>query len=63
MDGIAATQLIRAFNKEVKIVAVTAYGKDQELNDFESLGFNDVLPKPLEKDDFLKRLLPFGIRN
>jgi len=58
MDGIEATHQIRQFNKNVVIIAQTAYSKEfpdfaQKLND---AGFNDQILKPIDNME-LKRLI------
>lgn len=53
MDGYEATRQIRQFNKEVVIIAQTAYvqGGDREMA--LEAGCNDYIPKPIEKDKLI----------
>jgi len=47
MDGYEATRLIREFNKDVFIVAQTAFAKTGDIEKAVSAGFNEFLSKPL----------------
>jgi CheY-like chemotaxis protein len=51
LDGIEATRYIRAFNKEIPIVAITAYADDQMRNECAEAGMNAFLAKPCSRDD------------
>lgn len=51
MDGYEATQIIRTFNKEVLIVAQTAYALAGDANNAIANGCNDYLAKPISKKD------------
>lgn len=53
MDGYEATRLIRAFNKEVIIIAQTAYGLAGDRQKAINAGCNDYISKPIEKDKLL----------
>lgn len=57
MDGIEATRKIRSFNKELPIIAQTAFvfGNDKELAI--SAGCNDYLIKPFSKNKLLLSIL------
>lgn len=48
MDGYEATRQIRAFNKEVVIIAQTAFGMIGEREKAISAGCNDYIAKPIE---------------
>ena len=61
MNGQAATKLIRSFNSEVPIIAITAYTMDNESLSIENDGFNGFLSKPCGKTDFLRKLKNYGI--
>lgn len=56
MDGYEATKEIRKFNKQIPIVAQTAYASISEHQEMLSLGFNEFLEKPLH-DEILKEII------
>ena len=47
MDGLIATQKIRQFNKEIPIIAQTAYAMTEDKNKCINAGCNDYLTKPI----------------
>ncbi|MFA7116265.1 MAG: response regulator [Bacteroidales bacterium] len=47
MDGFEATHLIREFNKETPIIAVSANVMESDRKKAEVVGCNDFLPKPI----------------
>lgn len=49
MDGYEATRLIRQFNKEVIIIAQSAFQFSDIKEKAETTGFNDYLSKPIQK--------------
>lgn len=56
MNGIDATRLIREFNKEVIIIAQTAYAFTNESEMIKAAGCNEYMAKPIEVSK-LKRIL------
>lgn len=56
MDGFEATRKIRAFNKDIPIVALSAAVMEQDKELTIDVGMNDHLPKPIEMGE-LKRIL------
>jgi PAS domain S-box-containing protein len=60
MDGYEATRKIRQFNKNVIIIAQTAYGLAGDKNKAIEAGCNDYISKPINKDELyaivLKRI-------
>ena len=54
MDGYEATRQIRKFNKEVIIIAQTAYGLSGDRAKAIQAGCNDYIPKPIEINNLLK---------
>jgi CheY-like chemotaxis protein/anti-sigma regulatory factor (Ser/Thr protein kinase) len=50
MDGMEATQKIREFNKDVIIIAQTAYGFAADREKVIKAGCNDYISKPIKKD-------------
>jgi CheY-like chemotaxis protein len=53
IDGYQATQLIRQFNKDVIIIAQTAFGLMGEKDKALSAGCNDYISKPINRTIFL----------
>jgi len=49
MDGNEATRQIRKFNKNVVIIAQTAYGLSDEREKSLESGCNDYISKPIDK--------------
>lgn len=56
ISGIEATQKIRAFNKEIPIIALTAVTIDENLDDFFKAGFNEIIPKPFKTEEFFEKI-------
>lgn len=63
MDGQTATKLIRQFNPDVPIIAVTAYTMDNEYIRTNQEGFSAFLAKPTGKNELLRSLQKFGLLN
>jgi CheY-like chemotaxis protein len=60
MDGYEATRLIRQFNKQVIIIAQTAYAlKGDKLKALEA-GCNHYITKPIHKDVLIEKILKQG---
>jgi CheY-like chemotaxis protein len=53
MDGYEATRQIRQFNKNVIIIAQTAFGLTGDREKAIKAGCNDYLPKPLSKKELM----------
>jgi len=53
MDGYEATRQIRKFNKDIVIIAQTAYGFTGEREKAIEAGCNDFISKPIKKDELL----------
>jgi CheY-like chemotaxis protein len=51
MDGMEATQKIREFNKDVIIIAQTAYGFAADREKVLKAGCNDYISKPIKKEE------------
>jgi PAS domain S-box-containing protein len=54
MDGHTATRQIRQFNKDVIIIAQTAYGLTGDREKSLEAGCTDYISKPIRRDDFMK---------
>jgi CheY-like chemotaxis protein len=50
MSGYEAIQQIREFNKDVVIIAQTAYGLTGDREKAMAAGCNDYISKPIKKD-------------
>jgi len=48
MDGYEATQIIRAQNKKIPILALTSHNTVQDILKTKSIGMNEHLVKPIE---------------
>ena len=53
MNGYVATRQIRKFNKEVVIIALTAFGLSGDREKAIEAGCNDYLSKPLKMSELL----------
>ncbi len=56
INGLEATKQIRAFNKDVYIIAQTAYAQENYKQEAISSGCNDFIVKPIDKNH-LKKIL------
>jgi len=56
ISGLEATKLIRGFDKELTIFALTAVTLEDKMPEFEEAGFNDIISKPFKQEDFEKKL-------
>ncbi len=56
ISGIEATKIIRTFDKELTVFALTAVTIDDKMHEFDEAGFNDIISKPFRQDDFEKKL-------
>jgi len=63
LSGYHAVERIRKFNKDVVIVAQTAYGLSGDKEKFMSVGCNDYLSKPINEDDLVKIIKRFFTNN
>lgn len=56
ISGLEATKIIRTFNKEMPIFALTAVTLEDKMQEFGEAGFNDIISKPFKQEDFEKKL-------
>lgn len=56
LDGIEAFKIIKSINKDVKIIAQTAYAFVQEKDILLEIGFDDYISKPLN-EEFVKKIV------
>jgi len=54
MDGITAFKKIREKRKDLPVIAQTAYGLENEKQQFLTMGFDEYLPKPIMKEELLE---------
>ncbi|MBI9036223.1 MAG: response regulator [Bacteroidales bacterium] len=59
LDGIEATRQIRRFNKNVPIIAQTAYAFVGDRKKAMNAGCTDYITKPIKKDDLLKMMYKY----
>lgn len=63
LDGVRATLEIRKFNKEIPIIAQTAYVFESDRYEAMNAGCTDYLPKPIRKKDFLHKMEKYLYRD
>ena len=56
ISGIEATKIIRTFDKELTIFALTAVTLEDKMHEFDEAGFDDIISKPFKQEDFEKKL-------
>ncbi len=59
MDGYEATRQIRAFNREVVIIAQTAFALTGDREKALQAGCNDYISKPIKKDELIQIILKY----
>lgn len=56
VNGLDATREIRKYNKELPIIAFTAYAMPADQQKAKKAGCTDFIAKPIKKDDLLQKL-------
>lgn len=56
-NGLEATKEIRATNKLLPIIAMTANVMQDDIENYLSNGMNDHIPKPFDKEDLFRKML------
>ncbi|WP_242135741.1 ATP-binding protein [Aestuariivivens marinum] len=56
ISGIEATKIVRTFDKELTIFALTAVTIEDRMQEFDEAGFTDIIPKPFKQEEFEKKL-------
>lgn len=59
MDGISATNIIRALDSSVSnvpIIALTAYDFKDQISELNEIGFNALVSKPIYEDELLEKI-------
>lgn len=59
MNGSDVTKIIRIIDKDTPIIAQTAYAMKDENDKLMSYGFNDIINKPIKKNDLLKMIYKY----
>ena len=59
LNGLEATRQIRAFNKDVTIVAQTAFGLQGDREKALEAGCNEYIPKPINRDELFALIKNF----
>ena len=57
MSGFEATKLIRSFDKNLSIFAITSATLDGRHKEFEEAGFSGIIPKPFTPEAFERQLI------
>jgi signal transduction histidine kinase/ActR/RegA family two-component response regulator len=56
ISGLEATKIIRTFDKDLTIFALTAVTLEDKMHEFGEAGFNDIISKPFKQEDFETKL-------
>jgi signal transduction histidine kinase/ActR/RegA family two-component response regulator len=56
ISGLEATKIIRTFDKELTIFALTAVTLEDKMHEFDEAGFDDIISKPFKQEDFEDKL-------
>jgi CheY-like chemotaxis protein len=59
MDGMECATRIRnsdSKSKNIPIIAITGNANNYSMKDFESVGINDFIPKPLNYDNLVEKV-------
>ncbi len=56
ISGLEATRIIRTFDKDLTIFALTAVTLEDKMHEFDEAGFDDIISKPFKQEDFEKKL-------
>ena len=59
MNGTEVTKIIRTIDTNTPIIAQTAYAMRDEVDDIMSYGFDDLIKKPIRKEELLKIISKF----
>jgi len=54
MNGTEVTKIIRTIDTDTPIIAQTAYAMRDEVDDIMAFGFDDLIKKPIRKEELLK---------
>lgn len=59
ISGIEAAQRIRKSNRTIPLIAQTAYAFTEERVKIQKAGFNDILSKPINRNELIKTILKY----
>jgi len=51
MDGVTATKMIKNIRKDLPVIAVTAYAREEEKEELYLAGCNDIVVKPVNMEE------------
>jgi len=54
MDGPTALKELRKFNKNVRVVAQSAFATDEQVEEFQDMGFDEYITKPVHEEKILR---------
>ncbi len=60
MNGFEALEGIRQINKDIPVIALTAYAMADDLNKLKTAGFNDHIVKPVSRENFFETIQTFA---
>ncbi len=63
ISGIEATKIVRSFNKDLTIFALTAVTLEDKMQEFDEAGFDAIISKPFKQEDFEKKLYAALFKN
>ncbi len=63
ISGLEATKIIRTFDKELTIFALTAVTLEDKMHEFDEAGFDDIISKPFKQEDFERKLFNALVQN
>jgi len=59
MNGLDAAKAIKSINKQIPIIAQTAYAQSSERDQYISAGCDEFIPKPINSSNFISVLEKF----
>jgi len=62
MDGIEATKYIKEINKNIPVIALTAYAQVHDQKRIMQHNFDEYLPKPVDSKKLLEFLTHFSTK-
>ncbi len=59
MNGLDATRIIKEVNRDIPIIALSAYAFDENIKEAKEAGCNDFMAKPFRVEDLLDKIQKF----